>query len=104
MSASLGAILMHLHHRHLLICVPGNDHHGRIIFTNFKRLPRAARNGVKSMTSGTVKPTVTDTTLPIGPIEHEIVLHAPFTKCHQERDYATVWQKLEDSGKTTGVA
>jgi hypothetical protein len=76
------------------------DQRGRIIFTNSKGLPgvglpRAEWNEVRALQSGTVKRTVTDTTLPTGPIEREIIYHAPFTKCDRETDYATVWRKLE---------
>ena len=76
------------------------DQCGRIIFTNSKGLPgvglpRAEWNEVRALQSGTVKRTVTDTTLPTGPIEREIIYHAPFTKCDRETDYATVWRNLE---------
>ena len=77
------------------------DQRGRIIFTNSKGLPgvglpRAEWNEVRALQSGTVKRTVTDTTLPTGPVEREIIYHAPFTKCDRETDYATVWRKLEE--------
>lgn len=80
------------------------DQRGRIIFTNSKGLPgvglpRAEWNEVRHLKSGTVKRTVTDKTLPTGPVEREIVWHAPFTKCERERDYAEVWRNLEKSGK-----
>jgi hypothetical protein len=79
------------------------DQRGRIIFTNSKGLPgvglpRVEWNEVRALQSGTVKRTVTDTTLPIGPVEREITWHAPFTKCDRERDYAEVWKKLEEKG------
>jgi hypothetical protein len=79
------------------------DQRGRIIFTNSKGLPgvglpRAEWNEVRALQSGTVKRTVTDTTLPTGPVEREITWHAPFTKCDRETDYATVWRKLEEKG------
>ena len=75
------------------------DRSGRIIFTaktDAGGLERADWNEVRALQSGTVKRTVTDTTLPSGPIEREIVWHAPFTKCNREADYATVWRKLEE--------
>jgi hypothetical protein len=77
------------------------DQRGRIVFTNSKGLPgvglpRAEWNEVRALQSGTVKRTVTDTTLPTGPIEREIIWHAPFTTCNRETDYATVWRKLEE--------
>ena len=76
------------------------DQRSRIVFTNSKGLPgvglpRAEWNEVRALQSGTVKRTVTDTTLPTGPIEREIIWHAPFTTCNRETDYATVWRKLE---------
>lgn len=80
------------------------DQRGRIVFTNSKGLPgvglpRAEWNEVRALQSGTVKRTVTDTTLPTGPVEREIIYHAPFTKCDRETDYATVWRKLEERMK-----
>jgi hypothetical protein len=81
------------------------DQRGRIIFTNNSQglpgvgLPRAEWNEVRALQSGTVKRTVTDTTLPTGPVEREITYHAPFTKCDREGDYAIVWSKLEEKCK-----
>ena len=77
------------------------DQSGRIVFTNSKGLPgvgldRAEWNGVRALQSGTVTRSVTDTTLPTGPVERQLVWHAPFTKCDRETDYATVWRKLEE--------
>jgi hypothetical protein len=77
------------------------DERGRIIFTNSKGLPgvgllRAEWNEVRTLQSGTVKRIVTDTTLPTGPIEREIIWHAPFTRCDRETDYAIVWRKFEE--------
>jgi hypothetical protein len=37
-----------------------------------------------------------DATLPIFPVEREIVWYASFTTCNRESDYATVWRKLEE--------
>ena len=80
------------------------DQRGRIVFTNSKGLPgvglpRAEWNDVRALTSGTVNRTVTDTTLPTGPIEREIIYHAPFTKSDRETDYATVWGRLVSRGQ-----
>lgn len=77
------------------------DQKGRIVFTNSKGLPgvglaRTEWNEVKGMESGTVSRTVTDTTLPTGPVERTIVHEAPFTRCDREQDYATVWAKLDE--------
>jgi hypothetical protein len=77
------------------------DQRGRIIFTartDSGGLERAEWNEVRALQSGTVKRTVTDTTLPTGPVEREIIYHAPFTKCDRETDYATVWCKLDELG------
>ena len=76
------------------------DQRGRIVFTNSKGLPgvgfsRAEWNEIKGMRSGTVTRTVTDTTLPSGPLERQITYQAPFTKSDRETDYATVWVKLD---------
>ncbi|MBE7504137.1 MAG: hypothetical protein HS113_28395 [Verrucomicrobiales bacterium] len=40
-------------------------------------------------------------TLPGGPVEREIVWHAPFTKCDREADYAAVWRKLNEKEPTS---
>ena len=77
------------------------DQRGRIVFTNSKGLPgvgynRAEWNGIKDMRSGTVTRRITDTTLPTGPIERDITYEAPFTRNERERDYATVWSKLNE--------
>ena len=77
------------------------DQRGRIVFTNSKGLPgigynRAEWNGIKDMRSGTVTRRIIDTTLPTGPIERDITYEAPFTRNDRERDYATVWSKLNE--------
>ncbi len=76
------------------------DQKGRIIFTNSKGLPgvgltRPEWNEVKDLTTGTVTRTITDNTLPTGPIEREITWHAPFTRSDRERDYETIWHTLD---------
>ena len=76
------------------------DQNGRIVFTNSKGLPgvgftRAEWNAIKDMLSGTVTRTITDTTLPTGPVERTITYTAPFTKCEREKDYEKVWTKLD---------
>jgi hypothetical protein len=40
--------------------------------------------------------TATDTTLPTGSVERELVWHASFAKCDRERDYTEVWRNLEE--------
>ena len=78
------------------------DQRGRIVFTASKGLPgvgftRAEWNAIKDMQSGTVTRTITDTTLPTGPVERTLEYHAPFTLQNRETDYATVWNKLDAS-------
>jgi hypothetical protein len=73
------------------------DQSGRIVFTNSKGLPgvgftRAEWNEIKDMTAGTVTRTLTDTTLPTGPLDRTLTYTAPFTRCDRERDYAAVWE------------
>ncbi|WP_028324205.1 hypothetical protein [Desulfatirhabdium butyrativorans] len=77
------------------------DQKGRIVFTCSKGLPgvgfsRPEWEPIKNMASGTVTRTVTDNTLPTGPVERTIVYHAPFTRCDRERDYAMVWDRLRN--------
>ncbi len=76
------------------------DQRGRIVFTASKGLPgvgftRAEWNAIKDMQSGTVTRTITDTTLPTGPVERTIEYVAPFILSNRETDYQTVWAKLD---------
>jgi hypothetical protein len=76
------------------------DQRGRIVFTASKGLPgvgfsRAEWNAIKDLQSGTVTRTITDTTLPTGPVERTLEYHAPYTLQNRETDYATVWAKLD---------
>ena len=82
---------------------------GSIVFTNSKGLPgvgfpRNAKpkdgdpigwNDIKDLQTGTAQRTITDTTLPTGPVERTITYQAPFTKCDRETDYEQVWGRLE---------
>jgi len=79
------------------------DQNGRIVFTVSKGLPgvgfsRPEWNEIKDMTSGTVSRTITDDTLPGGPIERTITYTAPFDRCNREADYATAWTAFEKRG------
>lgn len=81
------------------------DQHGRIVFTVSKGLPgvgftRAEWNAIKDKQSGIVTRTITDTTLPSGPIERTLEYTAPFTLQNRETDYATVWAKLDELNPT----
>ncbi|MFT5410042.1 MAG: hypothetical protein ACI9NC_002769 [Verrucomicrobiales bacterium] len=85
------------------------DQNGRIVFTNSKGLPgvgypRNAKpkegdpigwNDIKDLQTGAAQRTITDTTLPTGPVERIITYQAPFTKCNRETDYEQVWATLD---------
>jgi hypothetical protein len=82
------------------------DQTGRIVFTVSKGLPgvgfpRKAPRGetgwedIQNMTEGTVTRTITDDTLPGGPIQRTITYTAPFDKCDRETDYRTAWAAFE---------
>ncbi|WOD39895.1 Eco57I restriction-modification methylase domain-containing protein [Nodosilinea sp. E11] len=82
------------------------DQTGRIVFTVSKGLPgvgfpRKAPRGetgwedIQDMTHGTVTRTITDDTLPGGPIQRTITYTAPFDKCDRETDYRTAWAAFE---------
>ena len=82
------------------------DQNGRIVFTVSKGLvgvgfPRKGKKGelgwedIKDMKSGTVERTITDDTMPGGPIERTIIYEAPFTLCNREEDYHIAWQSFE---------
>lgn len=72
------------------------DRNGRIVFTNNRSLTnvgysRAEWNEIKDATSGTFTRTITDDTMPGGPIERTIEYVAPFDRCDREQDYETAW-------------
>ncbi len=87
------------------------DQNGRIVFTNSKGLPgvgfpRNAKpkdgdpigwNDFKDtlQPGETISRTITDNTLPTGPVDRTITYEAPFTKCDREQDYAMVWAVLD---------
>jgi hypothetical protein len=89
------------------------DQHGRIVFTASKGLtgvgfPRKGSGrgankttgweDIQDMTSGTVSRTITDDTLPGGPIERTITYEAPFDRCDRVEDYKTAWAFFEKEG------
>ena len=43
--------------------------------------------------------TITDDTMPGGPIERTIEYHAPFDRCNREQDYETAWKFFEEKYK-----
>jgi len=76
------------------------DRNGRIAFTCSKGLTgvgfsRQEWNKIKDMKSGNASRTITDDTLPGGPIERTIVYESPFDRCNREEDYETVWKEFE---------
>ncbi len=98
------------------------DINGRIVFTVSKGLtgiglPRRARRDdrpckividgeavaekplgwedIAEMQEGEIHRTITDDTLPGGPIERTIVYKAPFAKCDREEDYEVAWREFE---------
>jgi len=82
------------------------DQNGRIVFTCNKGLTgvgfsRPEWNDIKDMKSGTVERTITDDTMPGGPIERTITYQAPFDRCNREKDYEVVWAEFERRFQTT---
>lgn len=80
------------------------DKNGKIVFTNNKGLTgvgldRKTWNSIKSMESGTYSHTITDDTMPGGPIKRTIVYEAPFDRCDREKDYEEVWRNFEERFK-----
>jgi len=79
------------------------DQNGRIVFTNSKGLPgvgfaRKEWDEIKEQPN--VTRTVTDTTLPTGPVERTIEYVAPFTRCNREEDYRLVWRALDEEASS----
>ena len=86
------------------------DRNGRIVFTNNKGLagvgfPRKGKGrganketgweDIAGMPSGDVSCTITDDTLPGGPIERTITYEAPFDRCNRVQDYRLAWAFFE---------
>ena len=72
------------------------DRTGRIVFTNNRSLTnvgfsRPEWNEIKDAQSGTFTRTITDDTMPGGPVERTIEYVAPFDRCDREQDYETAW-------------
>lgn len=77
------------------------DANGRIVFTNNRSmigvgLSRPEFESIKDMKTGTYKQTITDDTMPEGPIERTIEYIAPFDKCDRIKDYEEVWATFEE--------
>lgn len=78
------------------------DANGRIVFTNNRSLTgvgfsRKEWDAIKSAPAGEVfTRTITDDTLPGGPVERTIEYVAPFDRCDREQDYETAWAFFEE--------
>lgn len=81
------------------------DGNGNIIFTNNQSLTkvglqRETWEKVKNYKEGQiVSQTITDDTMPGGPVERIITYVAPFDKCDREKDYETAWKFFEEKYK-----
>ncbi len=78
------------------------DSNGRIVFTNNKGLSGVGferkewENGIKGAPAGKkFYRTITDDTMPGGPVERTIEYVAPFDRCDREQDYETAWKFFE---------
>lgn len=73
------------------------DANGRIVFTNNRSLvgvgySRPEWEKIKNAPAGQkFTRTITDDTMPGGPVERTIEYVAPFDRCNRETDYETVW-------------
>ena len=75
------------------------DANGRIVFTNNRSLTNVGfsrpewENGIKGAPAGKkFYRTITDDTMPGGPVERTIEYVAPFDRCDREQDYETAWR------------
>lgn len=75
------------------------DANGRIVFTVNRSLTGVGvdrkrwESEMKDAPAGkTFTQTITDDTLPGGPVERTITYVAPFDKCDREKDYETAWE------------
>ena len=95
------------------------DANGRIVFTNNRSLTGVGFSRPEFENPNVVTPihrsdapwdgimkhapagyvfarTITDDTLPGGPVERTIEYHAPFDRCDREQDYETAWKFFEE--------
>ena len=57
-------------------------------------------NGIKGAPAGKIfHRTITDDTMPGGPVERTIEYVAPFDRCDREQDYETAWRFFEEKYK-----
>lgn len=80
------------------------DRNGRIVFTNNRGLTnvgfsRPEWEEIKDAKSGTFIRSITDDTMPGGPVERTIKYVAPFDRCDREQDYETAWRFFEERFK-----
>lgn len=76
------------------------DRNGRIVFTNNRSMigvgfDRKEWEEIKDAKSGVFTRTITDDTMPGGPVERTIEYVAPFDRCDREKDYEEVWANFE---------
>ena len=78
------------------------DANGHIVFTNNRGMTgvgferREWENGIKGAPAGKkFYRTITDDTMPGGPVERTIEYVAPFDRCDREQDYETAWKFFE---------
>ena len=79
------------------------DANGRIVFTNNRSLTGVGfsrlewENGIKGAPAGKkFYRTITDDTMPGGPVERTIEYVAPFDRCDREKDYEIAWKFFEE--------
>lgn len=82
------------------------DANGRIVFTNNRSLVGVGysrpewENNIKGAPAGKkFYRTITDDTMPDGPVERTIEYVAPFDRCDREKDYETAWKFFEKKYK-----
>lgn len=85
------------------------DANGRIVFTTNRSLTGVGfdrltwENTVKGAAPGTkFTRTITDDTMPGGPVQRTIEYVAPFDKCDREHDYETAWKFFEEKYNKVG--
>lgn len=75
------------------------DQNGRIVFSvkdlGVLSYKRPEWDNIKDAASGTFIRTITDDTMPGGPVERTIEYVAPFDRCDREKDYETAWAFFE---------
>lgn len=79
------------------------DRNGRIVYTNNRALTGVGfsrsewENGIKGASAGEkYYRTITDDTIPGGPVDRIIEYVAPFDRCDREQDYETAWKFFEE--------